>query len=161
MDLKLEAEVYRLGLLSSYFTNDDVINWADRVIVEKSNPDLEIIDVALSKRNSKQDLANLLEKVQGEFQIHLPFKILIGLYSKRLKTDKLLTFSAAQQLSSVSNISLEDEHWELNDYALAFNLEKQDTRINLDKLISDFQQFIGIYESFAERFIINSKLEVN
>jgi hypothetical protein len=31
-NLKLEAEGYRLGLLSGYFNNDAVVNWADQVI---------------------------------------------------------------------------------------------------------------------------------
>ncbi len=97
-NLKTQAEVYRLGLLIGYFTNEDVINWADQVIAEEDQPAIEVIDIGFGKRLKRDDLARLLGEIKGEVEADLPFKIIFGLYSKQLKTNSRTPVETAKSL---------------------------------------------------------------
>ncbi|MFF2878451.1 hypothetical protein ACFVR2_19230 [Gottfriedia sp. NPDC057991] len=74
MDLKLNAEVNRLGLTIGLLTIEDVINWADNVIEHHDFPPYEIIELSLSSKESLEKVILKLMMFQGEVDNDLPPK---------------------------------------------------------------------------------------
>lgn len=60
MDIKVMAEVYRLGIAIGYFTVQDVIDWADALIGSLEQPPYELIDISLSSKATPIDVCSLL-----------------------------------------------------------------------------------------------------
>jgi hypothetical protein len=159
-DLKVQAEVYRLGLLSGYFTNDDVINWADHVIAEEDQPAIEVIDIAFGKRLTSVDLARLLEKVKGEVKEDLPFKIMLGLYSKQLKTHDTTFAEIVKSLYLMleNRVTIPDKEVEMILYFDdGFDLAVAGYYGNLQDLESELREFLNKYETFVDTLLDNSR----
>lgn len=158
--MKVQAEVYRLGLLSGYFANDNVINWADQVIAEEEKPDIEIIDVAFGKHLKSIDLARLLENVKGEIEAELPFKILLGLYSKELKektkTPSEVAKSVYFALNSITTTKPSSKEEQLIYYFDdRFDLAIAGVYGNLQDLENELRDFLSQYEIFADVVLNN------
>lgn len=89
MDLKINAEVFRLGLLIGYHSVQDVVKWADKQIEELEKPPYEIIEVSLSSNEKPVDVCSKLNLVIGEIDDELTIKIMLGLLNDSLyKTEK-------------------------------------------------------------------------
>ncbi|PEJ48450.1 hypothetical protein CN692_23620 [Bacillus sp. AFS002410] len=88
MDIKLNAEVYKLGLTLGFLRIEDVIMWADNVIDQLDFPPYEIIELSLSSKENLEKIILKLMMIQGEFDNDLPPKILLGLLNEYLNTTK-------------------------------------------------------------------------
>lgn len=63
--IKEDAEFYRLGCITQYISQQQVIAWADRIIAQSDRPSSEIIDVSIA--SGMNDLIAKLARVQGEY----------------------------------------------------------------------------------------------
>ncbi|MEI5907078.1 hypothetical protein WAK64_08410 [Bacillus spongiae] len=96
MEIKLTAEVYRLGISLGLLPKEEVIKWADKVIEQMDDPPYEIIEVSLSSKKKLEDIVFILMDVKGEFDNELPPKIILGLLKE--------TLNMTQDMSNVINI---------------------------------------------------------
>ena len=64
-NLKLAAEIYRVGLEKGYVEPKEIIAWADSVIADSELPGIEIIDVALGGDEKHVELASRLSRIPG------------------------------------------------------------------------------------------------
>lgn len=144
-DWKLQAEVYRLGLISGYFLKGEVIAWADSVVARENRPRLTIIDISLSRALSEQDVAHLLKKLAGEAHTAQAFEVLLGLYALLAGKANISGLSIAHRLYSTLPAS-----------------EKMLLNPNRDaQMVNDFHSFYvlaesgeyGIVEEVDKRFI--------
>ena len=67
MDIKLSAEVYRIGVSIGLLATQDVIKWADNVIKQCEIPPYEIIELSLSVKEKLENITN------GSFTSVMPF----------------------------------------------------------------------------------------
>ncbi|UPW84372.1 hypothetical protein [Lysinibacillus sp. Ag94] len=83
MNIKVTAEVYRLGIMIGFYTVPDVIKWADHVIERFDNPPYEVIAISLSSQEKPIDVCSKLKLFNGGLtNDDLPSKILLGLLNE-------------------------------------------------------------------------------
>ena len=65
MNIKEDAEFFKLGLLAGYVTPQEVIQWADTLIAQQDKPSGEILDISIA--TSPDDLVVKLRKIEGAY----------------------------------------------------------------------------------------------
>ncbi|MEW9674273.1 hypothetical protein [Ammoniphilus sp. 3BR4] len=104
MDIKLMAEVYRLGLLIKYFNAYEVIQWVDKIIETTNVKDIPTIFFDLSLSKDKRVIIELLGSIEGDVEKGLPTKIMLGLLYKRLDSQDTATIiNMANELAYMTN----------------------------------------------------------
>ncbi|GGA49537.1 hypothetical protein [Psychrobacillus lasiicapitis] len=86
MDIKLSAEVYRIGVSIGLLTIEDIMKWADNVIEQYDTPRYEIIELSLSAKKKLEDITLSLMEISGDFDNNLPPKIILQ------KMDKVIQY---------------------------------------------------------------------
>jgi hypothetical protein len=159
-DLKVQAEGYRLGLLSGYFTNDDVIAWADQVIVDEDHPCSEIIEVALGRKLNSLHLANRLKDIKGEGDLDSVFKIILSLYSKDFRMRTKTSADIVNSLYYINNlVDLPDIYIESIRYFIyGFEVAVYEIYGNLQNLENELRDFLSQYEIFVD-VLLNTNQE--
>ncbi|MDD1501619.1 hypothetical protein PVA17_02370 [Lysinibacillus sp. CNPSo 3705] len=153
MEIKVTAEVYRLGILIGLYTVQDVIKWADNVIESLDNPPYEIIEISLSSQEKPVDVCSKLKLFNGDLN-DLPSKILLGLLNEYyLSTNNLSEiFSMLTRLSDhlqleESNKWIEVEMIYLSD---AFYLADQNIYGDLKEVGNNFKNYLSQFEDYVK-----------
>ncbi|MFD5173925.1 hypothetical protein, partial [Bacillus mycoides] len=79
VNIKVIAEVLRIGLQIGLFSKTEVIEWADHTIETLDSPSIEIIEVSLSSNDKLVDIVSKLKNIKGTYDKKLPIKIILGL----------------------------------------------------------------------------------
>ncbi|MED1863823.1 hypothetical protein P4V41_10200 [Fictibacillus nanhaiensis] len=66
MEIKVQAEIYRLGLCIGFFQVKNVIEWADQLIEKLDQPPYEILEISLSSNSTIASVCSKLTDVKGE-----------------------------------------------------------------------------------------------
>ena len=65
VNIKVIAEVLRIGLQIGLFSKTEVIKWADHTIETLDRPSIEIIEVALSSNDNLVNIISKLKNIKG------------------------------------------------------------------------------------------------
>ena len=65
-DLKLQAELLRIGILGGYVSPEEAVAWADALIETSVSARADLIEVSLSGGKRGEDVAHALAQVVGE-----------------------------------------------------------------------------------------------
>jgi hypothetical protein len=104
MNIKLMAEIYRLGLIIDYFKVDEVIKWVDSIIETTDVKDIPYVLYDLSLSKDKKEIIELLSSIKGEVEEVLPTRVLLGLLYKRWESDDTeAIIHMADELAYTSN----------------------------------------------------------
>ena len=79
VNIKVIAEVLRIGLQIGLFSKTEFIEWADHTIETLDSPSIEIIEVSLSSNDKLIDIVSKLKNIKGTSDQKLPVKIILGL----------------------------------------------------------------------------------
>ncbi|BCB05138.1 hypothetical protein KH172YL63_32710 [Bacillus sp. KH172YL63] len=147
--MKLNAEVYRLGLLIGFFSIQEVIIWADTLIEQLDKPPYEIIMLSLSSKDDICTVERKLSEIKGEYDTELLPKIIMGLMNDYLH-DKENTGRVIKSLEQLlkylpsNDDEIESEiHFLSDGYYLAHqNIYGEEQEV-LDNLRVFLQQFRG------------------
>jgi hypothetical protein len=119
--LREEAETLRLGLAMSLVSPEEVIAWADRVVVEMAEPPIEIIDVAAATRQPPDELARLLKRVPGPADLTTGAHRVLGILRARAAvgglalgavTNMLWVYSAEAVIPEVERLAASNFDYE-------------------------------------------------
>lgn len=102
LNIKEQAEVFKLGLLIGYFKTEEVIQWADNILATEDNPDLGVIDVAFSGSKGINEVITQLDNFKGKMNISTPVKTLLGLLYKKLIDQKSTVIEITRKLYILS-----------------------------------------------------------
>ena len=106
LTVKEQSEVYRLGLLIGYFKINEVIHWADSIILIEDYPDVGVVDVSLAGGKGVNEVISQLDNVKGKMNVSIPAKTLLGLLLRKLINHEDTVFEIARKLYVLSqNIS--------------------------------------------------------
>ena len=158
-DWRCQAEVYRLGFISGYFTKNEVIAWADGVIAQEDSPEQAIINISLGRTLNKQNLAHLLKKLSGEAYIAQAFKILLGLYATLLKNGNMSGSSVAYRLYSTLPASEEmlldpnEDAVAVDNFHSSYILAQNGVYRTVEEVDKRFATFLEQYEPLADIFL--------
>lgn len=90
-DTKTYAEFYLYGLMENFVRPEEVIAWADSVIVREAHPESEIIDLSVCRASDIHEVMRCLGAVRGTVDHAKHFGLLIAFYWKRYLEKKDLT----------------------------------------------------------------------
>ncbi len=150
MDIKVMAEVYRLGIAIGYFTVQDVIDWADALIESLEQPPDELIDISLSSNAKLIDVCSLLHSFYGSPFNDSPLHIMLSMLSNEHTTSNNLAKVSAMLFELIDFIQLEDcskgiiiDLLYLSD---AYYLAKQGIYGDLQAVENDIKKFLQSFE---------------
>ena len=155
--LKDEAEIFRIGLIIGYFTKDDVINWADRIIETNENVEYEIIEISLLSNSSKADIASKLREVKGILNEQLIINVLLGLLSygynsNKFSEDEICTF-LYHLVSNKIDISISNDiEQNINHLSDGYYLATEGIYGDLKEICKELNEFLDLYTEYAEEF---------
>ncbi|MGD6962327.1 hypothetical protein ACQCVB_09000 [Fictibacillus phosphorivorans] len=84
MEIKVQAEIYRLGLFIDFFRVKNVIEWADQLIEKLDQPPYEILEISLSSNSTIASVCSKLTDVKGEYDEALPIQGILSLLNVEL-----------------------------------------------------------------------------
>ncbi|TQR30098.1 hypothetical protein C7Y47_16575 [Lysinibacillus sphaericus] len=155
MDIKVTAEVYRLGIIIGFYTVQDVIKWADNVIERLDNPPYEVIAISLSSQEKPIDVCSKLNLFKGGLNNDdLPSKILLGLLNDYFISSNNLSdvFSMLFRLSD--HLQLEDSNkWievEMNYLSDAFYLADQNIYGDLNEVGTNLKNYLSQFGDYVK-----------
>ncbi|WP_444900119.1 hypothetical protein ACJJIX_01995 [Microbulbifer sp. VAAC004] len=66
MDLKTQAKIKRIGLLVGLYTIDDIVKWAEKIILDLDDiEEYEIFDIAGGQMMNVNEMSSLLAQLSG------------------------------------------------------------------------------------------------
>lgn len=84
VNVKIIAEVFRIGLQIGLFSKTEVIEWADHTIETLDSPSIEIIEVSLSSNDKLVDIVSKLKNIKGTYDQKLAVKLYWDCYGRNL-----------------------------------------------------------------------------
>ena len=144
VNLKAEAESLRLGLLAGVVSVGEVIRWADSAIVAMDQPEVSIIDVALSVGRSPDFVARQLESVPGNVDHVDALRSLLASFLVELEAEPEHAWDIARRLYRLAasvdwpESLLGHEPYSLDD---AFDLAAQDIG-SFDSARSELRRYL-------------------
>ncbi|MFJ5789720.1 hypothetical protein ACIP9G_06480 [Lysinibacillus sp. NPDC093197] len=149
MEIKVMAEVYRLGITIGYFTIKDVIDWADAIIEKLEHPPVELIDISLSSKAKPNDICSLLHSFYGSPYNDSPLQILLGMLSCEYTYSKNLGEVASMLFRLIDYIQLEERaEWILKEIlhlSDAYFLAEQKIYGDLQAVENDIKKFLQLF----------------
>lgn len=97
-DVKQQAEALRAGLLAGYVGPDDVIAWADGLLVSGDVPEPELIEVSLAVGKPIDELARALSAVRGKVCRPRLARVILGQMAAAVRRDPATGRGVARQL---------------------------------------------------------------
>lgn len=157
---KEEAEIFRIGLIIGYFTKNDVINWADRLIETREKVEYEIIEVSLLSNSSKADIASKLHEIKGTFDENLIINVLLGLLSysynsNNFLADEICTF-LYHLISNKIDVSISrDIEQKINYLSDGYYLATEGIYGDMTEICKELKEFLDRYTDYAEELNFN------
>jgi hypothetical protein len=84
MEIKVQSEIYRLGLFIGFFRVKNVIEWSDQLIEKLEQPPCEILEISLSSNSTIASVCSKLTDVKGEYDEALPIQEILSLLNDEL-----------------------------------------------------------------------------
>ncbi|QEL85915.1 hypothetical protein [Bacillus mycoides] len=153
VNIKIIAEVFRIGLQIGLFSKTEVIEWADHTIETLDSPSNKIIEVSLSSNNKLVDLVSKLKNIKGTYDKKLPVKIILGLLWEKFMINEENVLKIKPFISNlVHNNCYEgfnsvDEH--LYNFNEEINLAADNIYGNLEDISQEIKIFLSIYKDFS------------
>jgi hypothetical protein len=152
MDLKVNAEVYRLGLLIGYHSVQDVVKWADKQIEILEKPPIEIIEVSLSSKAKPVDVCSKLKLVKGDIEDELTIKIMLGLLNDSLYKKDKSTSDISNMLYLLSQHIPNNSEWiiaEIMYISDEFYLAEETIYGDLFEVIEKLKKFLIQFDKYV------------
>ena len=146
-DFSLLLEIFHRGLVLGLVYKNDVILWADDIILKTEEPDYFFIEVSLCSNTN-----NLIEVI-GEYNTNIDnpicTRVLLGLLNKKLINDNntLTVETAAKLIGAMQNFGTltnfeVNQMYSFDDYDLYYPPDLMELRV-------DIIDFLSIYEPFT------------
>ncbi len=154
MNIKLTAEVYRLGISIGIFTVQEVIKWADNIIDTLENPPYEIIDLSLSSKLNIEEFMLKLELIKGDVEQGLPPKIILGLFNDYLNIQQNINDVITIMDKLIKHLPEDCEWMEMEIHYLSdgFYLAKNEIDGDLKGMTCEIKQFLNQFVDFRKCF---------
>ncbi|MBZ4223891.1 hypothetical protein LAE98_17835 [Bacillus wiedmannii] len=156
VNIKVIAEVLRIGLQIGLFSKTEVIEWADHTIETLDSPSIEIIEVSLSSNDKLVDIVSKLKNIKGTYDKKLPVKIILGLLWEKFMINEENVLKIQPFISNLihnnccEGFSSVDE--QLYNFNEEINLAADNIYGNLEDISQEIKSFLSLYEDFGIYF---------
>ena len=154
MDIKLMADVYRIGISIGLFSIQEVIKWTDNIIDQLDTPPYELIDLSLSAKEKLENITLKLMKVKGEVDNELPPKIILGLLNNNLNDmqDMQNVIETMDKLIKYLPASCEWMEMEIHFLSDGFYLAEENVYGELGEVLNNLKIFLNQFNYCTEYF---------
>lgn len=156
VNIKVIAEVLRIGLQIGLFLKTEVIKWADHTIETLDSPSIEIIEVALSSNDKVVDIVSKLKNIKGTYDKKLPLKIILGLLSEKFMINEENVLKIKPFISNLIYYNccegfdyVDEQLYNLNE---EINLAADNIYGNLEDISQEIESFLSPYKDFGMFF---------
>lgn len=142
--------VFSLGLATNVFTQNEVVAWADGVILKEAAPDSFVVELSLVGTWDKNEVITLLNGFIGLEIVPISGRVVLGLVYRRFVDGKLSlknAVSAIDRLIRTAGLSEEEQRLMLpidDGYALATS----GTFGTVDAIETETMRFLEVYKDF-------------
>ncbi|SHK35462.1 hypothetical protein SAMN02745163_03661 [Clostridium cavendishii DSM 21758] len=155
--LQLLVEVYSEGIGCGMFTIEETINFCDKLIEYLENPPYEIIEVSLMSQAKINDIENKLSELNCYSEINRDeiVKIILSVIYKKYSNNEIGIVKAIKCTDTLlihTNLSYEDEYYDLYGLDDSYYLAQSGTYGDLDEVVIQFKDAISRYESYYKKF---------
>ncbi|QWH31949.1 hypothetical protein EXW51_29180 (plasmid) [Bacillus mycoides] len=156
VNIRIIAEVFRIGLEIGLFSKTEVIEWADHTIETLDSPSNEIIEVSLSSNDNLVDIVSKLKNIKGTYDKKLPVKIILGLLWEEFMINEENVLKIQPFISNLihnnccAGFSRVDE--QLYNFNEEINLAADNIYGNLEDISQEIKRFLSIYKDFIMYF---------
>lgn len=118
-------EVFRLGLHTGIIERQVIIEWADRLVMQKATPNYFLVELSLGGRTNINDFIGLLDGYIGENQPQVSKRVILGCLLHQYRSGQLTLQKAVRAIDwlAIHVEYLEEEHSFMagvdDDYSLA------------------------------------------
>ncbi|GGA48818.1 hypothetical protein [Psychrobacillus lasiicapitis] len=145
MDIKLNAEVYRIGVSIGLLTVEDIVKWADAVIDQSDAPPYELIELSLSAKKKIDDITLSLMEIRGDFNDNdLPPKIILGLLNEYLNRPEDIA-SVIEKMDKLIKYLSDSDEWivmEIHFLSDGYYLAEKNIFGDLKEVHTDLKEFL-------------------
>ncbi|WP_139892835.1 hypothetical protein [Bacillus sp. D386] len=154
MNIKLTAEVYRVGISIGIFSVQEIIKWADNAIKTLENPPYEIIDLSLSSKLNIEEFMLKLELIKGDVEQGLPPKIILGLLNDYLYIQQDINDVITIMDKLIQHLPEDCEWMEMEIHYLSDGvyLAKNEIDGDLKEMTCEIKQFLNQFVDFSNCF---------
>lgn len=150
-DLLPTLHLIRAGLSSGLLTKEEVVDWADQIIINDEQPDIFFIDIAMSSSKTVNDLTSYIGNFLNFENPVISGRPLLGLLCKQYRNGSLdidqaisklfrLRFEAVFTDQEIGNICvLENDH----------DLAKHTVYGSIEQVKSKLENFLSIYQNYS------------
>ncbi|PGP27644.1 hypothetical protein CN994_07145 [Bacillus anthracis] len=153
VNIKVIAEVLRIGLQIGLFSKTEVIKWADHTIETLDSPSIEIIEVALSSNDKLVDIVSKLKNIKGTYDKKLPVKIIMGLLWKEFMINEENVLKIQPYISDLIHNNCCEGFNYIDEQLYNFNEEVKLAADNIYGTLEDISQeiksFLSPYEDYS------------
>ncbi|TBX46501.1 hypothetical protein E0M44_16425 [Bacillus toyonensis] len=156
VNIKIIAEVFRIGLQIGLFSKTEVIKWADHAIETLDSPSIEIIEVSLSSNDKLVDIVSKLKNIKGTYDQKLPVKIILGLLWEKFMINeenvlKIKPFISNLILNNCCE-GFDKVDIQLYNFNEEINLAADNIYGNLEYISQEMKSFLYPYKDFSMYF---------
>ncbi|PGM41928.1 hypothetical protein CN941_09905 [Bacillus cereus] len=156
VNIKVIAEVLRIGLQIGLFSKTEVIEWADHTIETLDSPSIEIIEVSLSSNDKLVDIVSKLKNIKGTYDKKLPVKIILGLLWKEFMINEENVLKIQPFISDLIHNNCCEGFDYIDEQLYSFNeeikLAAENIYGNLEDISQEIKIFLSPYEDFGMYF---------
>ncbi|PEK86240.1 hypothetical protein [Bacillus mycoides] len=156
INIKIIAEVFRIGLQIGLFLQTEVIEWADHTIETLDSPSNEIIEISLSSNDKLVDIVSKLKNIKGTYDKKLPVKIILGLLWEKFMINEENVLKIKPFISNLihnnccEGFDYVDE--QLYNFNEEINLAADNIYGNLEDISQEIKIFLSPYKDFGMSF---------
>ncbi|HHY2677070.1 TPA: hypothetical protein ACV439_005070 [Bacillus toyonensis] len=156
VNIKIIAEVFRIGLQIGLFSKTEVIEWADHTIETLDSPSIEIIEVSLSSNDKLVDIVSKLKNIKGTYGQKLPVKIILGLLWEKFMMNEENVLRIQPFISNLVHYNccegFDYIDAQLYNFNEEINLAADNIYGNLEYISQEMKSFLYPYKDFSMYF---------
>ncbi|PEF62011.1 hypothetical protein COJ93_11535 [Bacillus anthracis] len=156
VNIKIIAEVFRIGFQIGLFSKTEVIEWADHTIETLDSPSIEIIEVSLSSNDKSVDIVSKLKNIKGTYNKKLLVKIILGLLWEKFMINEENVLKIKPFISNLihnnccEGFDYVDE--QLYNFNEEINLASDNIYGDLEDISQEMKSFLSPYKDFGMYF---------
>ncbi|MGM0807069.1 MAG: hypothetical protein ACQET8_20220 [Bacillota bacterium] len=150
MEIKVQAEIYRLGLFIGFFQVKNVIEWADQLIEKLDQPPYEILEISLSSKSTIASVCSKLTDVKGECDEAIPIQGILSLLNDELVQTIDVTEICTYMYRLVGHIpeSFEDLEVSIINVTTSWDLAVDGYYGDVEEVRNEIYEFLSEFELF-------------
>lgn len=147
MDHRIEADYYLYGIELGILSFDQAISWADKIIEAEDEPDVEIIEVALSRPRGRNGVMEALKEVKGSYSPQTAGAMLLAdLYRFLKEGDSIKSISRKALDVAWATQMPEEIRWKFDHIDDDISLAEQGIYADIDQCKTELDNLLVQYK---------------